>query len=250
MLADELGLVTEELPVIEAASATPAAGGPAGAEAPRRPRAAGPRVKPTVWVVSVSAVALVCVGIAIAPVAVIVAAAIVLGAALFWKSHAQRSVGATFVPTAAIWSALIAILLAVGAVSFQAFAGTWNSALAGTAVGSRLPSGPSATLGSAPSPSSTGSATGLSTATALNPPTSAAPPSPSVPAVPVEVAPPAPAPTAAAVAPVPAATPQPTPSYRNCKAVHAAGIASLLPGDPGYSTRLDVNNNGVACAGD
>ncbi|MDQ4490855.1 excalibur calcium-binding domain-containing protein [Sinomonas sp. ASV486] len=247
-MADELGLVTEELPVVEATSATPAAGGSVGAEAPRRPRAAGPRVKPTVWVVSASAVALVCVGIALAPVAVIVAAAIVLGTALFWKSHAQRSVGATFVPTAAIWSALIAILLAVGAVSFQAFAGTWNSALAGTAVGSRLPSGSSATQGSVPSPSSSATATGLTTATALNPPTSVATPSPSVPAVPVGVAPPAPTP--AAVAPVPAATPQPTPSYRNCKAVHAAGIASLLPGDPGYSTRLDVNNNGVACAGD
>ncbi|WP_369046596.1 excalibur calcium-binding domain-containing protein [Sinomonas sp. P10A9] len=240
--------MTEELPVVEATSATPAAGGSVGAEAPRRPRAAGPRVKPTVWVVSASAVALVCTGIALAPVAVIVAAAIVLGTALFWKSHAQRSVGATFVPTAAIWSALIAILLAVGAVSFQAFAGTWNSALAGTAVGSRLPSGSPATQGSFPSPSSTGTATGLTTATALNPPTSVATPSPSVPAVPVGVAPPAPTP--AAVAPVPAATPQPTPSYRNCKAVHAAGIASLLPGDPGYSTRLDVNNNGVACAGD
>lgn len=36
-------------------------------------------------------------------------------------------------------------------------------------------------------------------------------------------------------------------SYKNCSAVRAAGKAPLLEGEPGYSTKLDRDRDGVAC---
>lgn len=36
-------------------------------------------------------------------------------------------------------------------------------------------------------------------------------------------------------------------SYKNCSAVRAAGKAPLLKGEPGYSTKLDRDRDGVAC---
>ncbi|WP_406239578.1 excalibur calcium-binding domain-containing protein [Nocardia sp. NBC_01009] len=65
----------------------------------------------------------------------------------------------------------------------------------------------------------------------------------------------APAPPAAAPAPVapPAAAPAPTtlasPSvyYPNCAAARAAGAAPLRRGEPGYSSKLDRDNDGIAC---
>jgi beta-lactam-binding protein with PASTA domain len=47
---------------------------------------------------------------------------------------------------------------------------------------------------------------------------------------------------AAPVAPAPAAV-----SYANCTAVKAAGAAPLYAGQPGYSTSLDRDRDGVAC---
>lgn len=41
-------------------------------------------------------------------------------------------------------------------------------------------------------------------------------------------------------------TPHP-PWYRSCVEVSAAGKAPLRTGDPGYSTRLDRDRDGVAC---
>nr|WP_246029259.1 excalibur calcium-binding domain-containing protein [Paenibacillus humicus] len=35
--------------------------------------------------------------------------------------------------------------------------------------------------------------------------------------------------------------------YKNCTAVRAAGKAPLYVGDPGYSTKLDRDKDGVAC---
>ncbi|MFD8102824.1 excalibur calcium-binding domain-containing protein [Nocardia fluminea] len=35
--------------------------------------------------------------------------------------------------------------------------------------------------------------------------------------------------------------------YPNCKAVKAAGAAPLYRGDPGYSSSLDRDGDGVAC---
>ncbi|WP_246070751.1 excalibur calcium-binding domain-containing protein [Paenibacillus kobensis] len=35
--------------------------------------------------------------------------------------------------------------------------------------------------------------------------------------------------------------------YKNCDAVRAAGAAPLYKGQPGYSTSLDRDRNGVAC---
>jgi hypothetical protein len=36
-------------------------------------------------------------------------------------------------------------------------------------------------------------------------------------------------------------------SYANCSAVKAAGAAPLHRGDPGYSSKLDRDGDGVAC---
>ncbi|WP_237163528.1 excalibur calcium-binding domain-containing protein [Paenibacillus sp. BIHB 4019] len=35
--------------------------------------------------------------------------------------------------------------------------------------------------------------------------------------------------------------------YKNCSAVRAAGAAPLYEGDPGYSTKLDRDRDGIAC---
>ncbi len=66
-----------------------------------------------------------------------------------------------------------------------------------------------------------------------------------VPAPPIEQQAPAPA-------PAPLVAPEPAPSgnsasYANCAAVRAAGAAPLLRGEPGYSSKLDRDNDGVAC---
>ncbi|MGU3568806.1 excalibur calcium-binding domain-containing protein [Paenibacillus sp. A51L] len=36
-------------------------------------------------------------------------------------------------------------------------------------------------------------------------------------------------------------------NYKNCAAVRAAGKAPLYKGEPGYSTKLDRDNDGIAC---
>ncbi|BCB80094.1 hypothetical protein GCM10022251_07280 [Phytohabitans flavus] len=41
--------------------------------------------------------------------------------------------------------------------------------------------------------------------------------------------------------------PSPTVYYQNCNKARRAGAAPLHPGDPGYSTRLDKDGNGIAC---
>ena len=59
------------------------------------------------------------------------------------------------------------------------------------------------------------------------------------------------APTQVQVAPAPARAPAPAPaaavSYANCTAVRAAGAAPIRIGQPGYSTRLDRDGDGVGC---
>lgn len=49
--------------------------------------------------------------------------------------------------------------------------------------------------------------------------------------------------------PKPKATPKPKPvvSYANCTEVRAAGAAPIHRGDPGYSSELDRDGDGVAC---
>lgn len=67
------------------------------------------------------------------------------------------------------------------------------------------------------------------------------------PAAPAPAAPAAPAPAAPApAAPAPVA-PAPDVFYQNCDAVRAAGKAPLYAGQPGYSTKLDRDRDGVAC---
>ena len=53
-------------------------------------------------------------------------------------------------------------------------------------------------------------------------------------------------------APRPVADPQPAPPatgvhYANCTAARAAGAAPIYAGEPGYSTKLDRDRDGVAC---
>ncbi|WP_256217377.1 excalibur calcium-binding domain-containing protein [Paenibacillus sp. OV219] len=62
----------------------------------------------------------------------------------------------------------------------------------------------------------------------------------------------APAKPIAKPTPKPTTTPKPAtkPSsayYKNCAAVRAAGKAPLRQGQPGYSTKLDRDHDGVAC---
>jgi len=53
--------------------------------------------------------------------------------------------------------------------------------------------------------------------------------------------------SAPAPAPQPAAAPAPSAYYANCDAARAAGAAPLYAGQPGYSTKLDRDKDGVAC---
>lgn len=55
------------------------------------------------------------------------------------------------------------------------------------------------------------------------------------------------APVAPAPAPAPAVKAPAAVSYANCAAVKAAGAAPLYAGQPGYSTSLDRDRDGVAC---
>ena len=61
---------------------------------------------------------------------------------------------------------------------------------------------------------------------------------------PVYTPPPAPAYTPP---PVQAEAPSTGASYANCAAARAAGAAPLYAGQPGYSSRLDRDGDGVAC---
>ncbi|MGO4807592.1 DUF1524 domain-containing protein [Arthrobacter sp. 2MCAF15] len=58
---------------------------------------------------------------------------------------------------------------------------------------------------------------------------------------------PAPAQVQMAPAPAPAQAPAATVSYANCAAVRAAGAAPIRAGQPGYSSKLDRDGDGVGC---
>jgi hypothetical protein len=67
-------------------------------------------------------------------------------------------------------------------------------------------------------------------------------PKPAVQQPPAPKPPPQPAPQPAAAQPAPKSA-----SYANCAAAKAAGAAPLRRGEPGYSTKLDRDGDGVAC---
>ncbi|MCU1404442.1 MAG: hypothetical protein JWQ43_745, partial [Glaciihabitans sp.] len=71
------------------------------------------------------------------------------------------------------------------------------------------------------------------------------------PAVPVDkpapTADPVPAAQPAPTEPAPAAPAEPTVVYANCEAVRAAGAAPLYADQPGYSSKLDRDGDGVGC---
>ena len=78
-------------------------------------------------------------------------------------------------------------------------------------------------------------------------PAPAKPKAPPAPAPAPAPTPPAPAPTPPAPAPTPPA-PAPTEKYyANCAAVRAAGAAPILRGQPGYSSKLDRDGDGIGC---
>lgn len=52
--------------------------------------------------------------------------------------------------------------------------------------------------------------------------------------------------TTATVTPAPVPEPPPV-TYRSCQAAKAAGATPIHKGDPGYSTSLDRDGDGVAC---
>ncbi|MET3811346.1 DUF1524 domain-containing protein [Arthrobacter sp. UYEF3] len=72
-------------------------------------------------------------------------------------------------------------------------------------------------------------------------------PAPAVAAAPDAAAPPAPVAPAPAPAPVPVAPAPAAVYYANCTAVRAAGAAPIRRGQPGYSSKLDRDGDGIAC---
>jgi hypothetical protein len=83
---------------------------------------------------------------------------------------------------------------------------------------------------------------------ALAPTGQAAPPPPPPPAQPAPVQPAPVQPAAPAPAPAPAPVAPPAAAYyANCAAVRAAGAAPIRVGQPGYSSKLDRDGDGVGC---
>ncbi|WP_433663213.1 excalibur calcium-binding domain-containing protein [Nocardia sp. CA-128927] len=76
------------------------------------------------------------------------------------------------------------------------------------------------------------------------PPTTVAVPQPFVPQPPAV---PAVAPTINPPQPTTTSPTVPSAYYPNCAAARAAGAAPLHRGDPGYSSKLDRDNDGIAC---
>ncbi|OIQ80431.1 excalibur calcium-binding domain protein [mine drainage metagenome] len=68
-----------------------------------------------------------------------------------------------------------------------------------------------------------------------------------VPAAPAPAPAPAPQPAVADPAPAPAVAPNTSVYYANCTAARAAGAAPVHIGDPGYSTKLDRDGDGIGC---
>ncbi|HET8878850.1 MAG TPA: DUF1524 domain-containing protein [Arthrobacter sp.] len=78
-------------------------------------------------------------------------------------------------------------------------------------------------------------------------PAAAAAPAAPAPAAPVQPAPVQAAPQPAPPAVVPAAPAPAAVYYANCTAVRAAGAAPIRRGQPGYSSKLDRDGDGIAC---
>ncbi|WP_327113530.1 excalibur calcium-binding domain-containing protein [Nocardia sp. NBC_01730] len=99
-------------------------------------------------------------------------------------------------------------------------------------------------------PLRTPSATRTATTTTAQQPSTSAPWGTALP--PIAEPPPRPPtpesrPAAPATPPAPAAPPAGSVRYSNCSDAKAAGAAPLHRGDPGYSSRLDRDGDGVAC---
>lgn len=206
-------------------SAPEAADRPSGLRRPRRRTRRWPRF--LLWGGAVCLFGACAAALLAAPLVVLVVCAFVLVVALFWRSRSRRSEGFGLVPIAFVWTALAALVLALGATAAQMVvpgAGPQQSREAPIRSDVGAPIG-SATPSATASPSVATVVTPRPTAAATAPPSSAvrasaAPPlqiieapapaasvavSPApVPVPPVQVSAPPPQP------PVPTATPSPT----------------------------------------
>jgi hypothetical protein len=207
------------------------------------------RIRPLLWAAAGLGAVLVVIGLAVAPAVVLVVAAAILGLALFWKSSAKRSAGSGFVPTAVVWGGVVTLVLALGATSAQGVVGAWSSAVSALASSAHSTPGPGGTTAvpSPPPSSATAPASpGAPTSAGAAPGTAAgetAIASPATTGPSVAAAAPTAAPTSAP-APADGAV---TPTFKNCGALRAAGIATLSIGEPGYSVQLDRDGDGIAC---
>ncbi|MDR6622985.1 hypothetical protein [Sinomonas atrocyanea] len=158
--------------------------------------------------------ALVCLGVATVPALVLVAAAVVLGTAVLWKSRARRSAGSAVVPAGAVWGAGGASLLSLAVLSFQLIVSVWPVPHP-TATSPRQDSGvPTVPSGAVPAMRAS-STTSSASSSAIGAPPSAAASDQAAGAVPAAspVQPAAPAPEEAPAQPVPVpAQPVPAPS--------------------------------------
>ncbi|GAB2741522.1 hypothetical protein [Sinomonas soli] len=206
--------------------------------APRRRRARTGTLRWTPWFLPAVGLALVCLGVATVPALVLVAAAVVLGTAVFWKSRARRSAGSAVVPAGAVWGAGGASLLSLAALSFQVIVGAGpapHPTASSPRQDSGVPTAPSSAVPAVRASSTTSSASSTATgappsapasdqaaeaARAASPSEPAAPAPYEAPAQPVPVpAQPVPAPSSASTRPAPArsaparqAPPAPAPS--------------------------------------
>lgn len=79
------------------------------------------------------------------------------------------------------------------------------------------------------------------------PPSTTLPPATTAALVPTTAPPTTAPPTTAPPATAPPTTAAPRAYYPNCDAARAAGVAPLYRGEPGYSTSLDRDGDGIAC---
>jgi outer membrane biosynthesis protein TonB len=176
--------------------------------------------------------------------------------------HVRRIVKRTLLGVGGVFAALVVlgvVLQATGAVPTSRPAGDVAALPAPTRAAAPLLAAPATTTAAATT--TTAAPTTTTTTTAVAPPSeivvAAAVPVVDSPAPAPKPAPkaapkpaPKPQPLVAAPAPAPKKAPAPKASssgYANCAAARAAGAAPLYAGQPGYSSKLDRDGDGVAC---
>ena len=146
---------------------------------------------------------------------------------------------------------LVAIAAATGAGKSEESttpAATSSATAAATTTKSTVPSTTKTTTSSAPPTTTTATTLPTTTTTvAIVPLVPQVPETTTTPYVPPAPAYTPPKTTEPAYVPPPAKVPDAGVYYANCAAVRAAGAAPIYRGDPGYSSKLDRDGDGVAC---